>query len=373
MASEHEKSFVAKIATLHLNRDYSDMKIICGTQEFPLHRAVVCPQSSVLADQMKSGFKESNGTIEHKEFDEDTVARMIQYLYTQRYDVPAYPVASESTAAEHEANADVESTVRNEGVELEPSVPSSSVESVALLQGPATNAAPEDVDATQFSSGSMSLQTSASLHDILMMHVRVHHIANYYDIPMLKIKAVQEFYSIVWSNNYVWERSGFASVLDEIYRANKSQDGGLRSAAARLAKKHVEDLAFDEAFTDAINDSENLGEFCAALLADMTRECRLNKKLGDKVAEMLRKEMGKLKDDLNRVQYMADREAGLRERAEKDLERVKDIFQKVRKCKTYSCENRINVAVERSGRAGQGEYMVRCLGCQAKHTPSDYR
>lgn len=147
----------------------------------------------------------------------------------------------------------------------------------------------------------------------------------------------------------------------------------LRRAAVCLAKKHVEDLASDEAFMDAINDSENLGEFCSALLGNMTRECRRNKKLSDKINELLRKEIAKLKSDFDRVQYTADRESGLRERAEKDLERVKDIFQKVRKCKTYNCENSINVAVERSGRAGQGEYMVRCLGCQAKHTPSDHR
>lgn len=226
MQSEHEKRFAEAMASLHLDPDYSDMKIICATKEFPLHRAVVCPQSKVLADQMKLGFKESNGIIEHKEFDGDTVARMVQYLYTQHYDVPAYPVAPESIAPEQVEKKDIASTVLNEGVELEPTVPSNGFESGVLLEGPATKQGPEDIGATQLASDGTSLQITASVHDILMMHVRVHHIANYYNIPMLKTKAVDDFYSIVWKDNYVWDRSGFASVLDEIYQANKSQDGG---------------------------------------------------------------------------------------------------------------------------------------------------
>ncbi|RPA74484.1 hypothetical protein BJ508DRAFT_191841, partial [Ascobolus immersus RN42] len=65
---------------------YSDLTIRCGDQEFRVHKAVVCPQSSFFAACTDGGFKESiEGVINLEEDDPDTVSRMVTFMYTNTY------------------------------------------------------------------------------------------------------------------------------------------------------------------------------------------------------------------------------------------------------------------------------------------------
>lgn len=49
---------LASIATKLLNSgEYSDFTIVCEGEEFRVHKAIVCPQSPVIAAALKSEFK----------------------------------------------------------------------------------------------------------------------------------------------------------------------------------------------------------------------------------------------------------------------------------------------------------------------------
>lgn len=71
---------------------YSDLTIICQRREFRVHKAIVCPQSEVISKLCDIDMRErATGVIEHKEFDDSTVERMIDFAYKKSYEVTRRP------------------------------------------------------------------------------------------------------------------------------------------------------------------------------------------------------------------------------------------------------------------------------------------
>lgn len=50
-------TFMAVGAQLLRTGDYSDFTLVCGGQEFRVHKNIVCSQSPVISAALKSGFK----------------------------------------------------------------------------------------------------------------------------------------------------------------------------------------------------------------------------------------------------------------------------------------------------------------------------
>ncbi|KAL1963538.1 hypothetical protein VTN77DRAFT_8119 [Rasamsonia byssochlamydoides] len=66
--------------------DYSDLTIYCGADVYRIHRAIVCPQSKVLAAMCRGGFKEAQtGEINMPDDDPEAVKMMVSYFYNQDY------------------------------------------------------------------------------------------------------------------------------------------------------------------------------------------------------------------------------------------------------------------------------------------------
>ncbi|KAI9791634.1 MAG: hypothetical protein M1816_003720 [Peltula sp. TS41687] len=85
------------MSSLHVNTDsngrlletgaYSDLILWCGARKFHVHRAIICPKSSLFAKACDGNFKEATSrTINLVEDDPDTVVRMLSYLYISEYD-----------------------------------------------------------------------------------------------------------------------------------------------------------------------------------------------------------------------------------------------------------------------------------------------
>lgn len=69
------------------DQKYSDLTIICGNEEFKVHRVLVCMRSPFFAAACDGNFMESQtGIVTLKEDDLETVKRMISYFYTLDYD-----------------------------------------------------------------------------------------------------------------------------------------------------------------------------------------------------------------------------------------------------------------------------------------------
>ncbi|KAA8564609.1 hypothetical protein EYC84_011521 [Monilinia fructicola] len=67
--------------------EYSDFIIKCHAKTFHVHRVVVCTQSKPIQAAANGNFRESiTGILNLEDDDPSTVARMINFLYTQDYD-----------------------------------------------------------------------------------------------------------------------------------------------------------------------------------------------------------------------------------------------------------------------------------------------
>ncbi|KAM3544113.1 hypothetical protein ARSEF1564_002980 [Beauveria bassiana] len=75
------------LARMLLSEDYCDMSFSCNGELFKVHKAVVCPQSSVIRAALSSGFQESkNNNLDMDAFTPGSVRRFRQFLYTKDYD-----------------------------------------------------------------------------------------------------------------------------------------------------------------------------------------------------------------------------------------------------------------------------------------------
>ncbi|KAF3938830.1 hypothetical protein ABW19_dt0205801 [Dactylella cylindrospora] len=66
---------------------YSDFRIKCKTQEWGVHRAIICPQSGYFAALCDGNFKEvAAGEVDVSTEDPNLIEQMLKYLYTGDYD-----------------------------------------------------------------------------------------------------------------------------------------------------------------------------------------------------------------------------------------------------------------------------------------------
>ncbi|KAM3557984.1 hypothetical protein ARSEF4850_004811 [Beauveria asiatica] len=75
------------LAQMMLSEEYCDMSFSCNGELLKVHKAVVCPQSSVIRAAMNPGFQESeNSNVNMDAFTPESVRRFRQFLYTKDYD-----------------------------------------------------------------------------------------------------------------------------------------------------------------------------------------------------------------------------------------------------------------------------------------------
>ncbi|KAK6347327.1 hypothetical protein TWF696_007397 [Orbilia brochopaga] len=76
-----------KLSTLLQSGRYSDLKIRCGSKEWLVHRAIICPQSEYFTAICDSNFKEGiSSEIDLSTNNIDHVEQMLKFLYTGSYD-----------------------------------------------------------------------------------------------------------------------------------------------------------------------------------------------------------------------------------------------------------------------------------------------
>ena len=110
-----QPGLVANIAKFFDSKTFSDLKVKCHGRVFNCHRIVVCSQckshfiftayivntrtAKPLAAHLSNGFLESQtGIIELVEDDEDTVERLLKYLYSGDYSITPKVMMTNSTA-----------------------------------------------------------------------------------------------------------------------------------------------------------------------------------------------------------------------------------------------------------------------------------
>ncbi|OAX82266.1 hypothetical protein ACJ72_03389 [Emergomyces africanus] len=183
--------------TTHLwSQKYSDMTISCSTDQYHVHRVVVCNQSPFFAAALDKQFKEATAAeVVLEEDDPELVRLMIAHFY----------------GAKDPAEIDV---MRTEHSEEEPSAETKKEEPVLL-------------SATEPS------------HKALI-NARLYAMGDKYGIESLKTLSQTEFDN--WATNvdateYI---DDFPAIIDEVYRSTPDNDRGLRDILVPLIVDNAE-------------------------------------------------------------------------------------------------------------------------------------
>ena len=193
----HKNSIIARNNILWESAEYSDLTIRCGSREFKVHRAIVCPGSHYFSTACNGQFKEGRTRIiELKEDDPPTVHRILRYFYNLDYD----DTGDAASIAPY------------------------------MLEETSVNDAEVIEDLTE---------TEKALHTQLLNNIIVYAIANKYDIPQLKLLAREKVEMLLSKHTM---SPDLPLIIDVIFKTTPSSDKDLRSVAITFCKGHVCDL-----------------------------------------------------------------------------------------------------------------------------------
>ncbi|KAF4968443.1 hypothetical protein FSARC_4137 [Fusarium sarcochroum] len=186
---------------------YSDFTLICKGHEFKLHQVIVCPQSPVLTAALSGGFQEAiSKVITVNGFDLPAVQHMISFLYTGEYQI-VFKSEQKSTSDDGQNR--------------------------------------EEADAVSHSSPAPSEPTEDETVEILLSHLRVNAIADYYNIQNLSQLANSKIQAILEETQ---DADVFPKVLQEVSTSNRDAD--LHSIIASATAKCIEQLTELQTFRD---------------------------------------------------------------------------------------------------------------------------
>lgn len=233
-------------AALRTSSKYSDLEIRCDGRVFKVHRTIVCTASSVLAKECDGSFKESaTGVIEHKTFSALTLDMMLQFMYTRTY---AHPVADTGTTT---------------SIDVEHSVQSSNNTTARDA------AATEDAAASEDAEGPGN-ETASQLAELwpdpktrlILAHIDVYAIADYYDMPALGTHAIQKISSCLDTT----EDTDFIHVVLATYKSTAARDDRLRQRIVHETVARAKFLFQDEHFMATISEDYELRHFSVDVL-----------------------------------------------------------------------------------------------------------
>ncbi|KAB8233406.1 hypothetical protein ETB97_001360 [Aspergillus alliaceus] len=84
-ASYRKDALLTSVSKLLLDSQYSDFTILCGGYRFPVHKAVICPQSEFFAKAMNGSFFEAKSNEIVLPDDPLVVRMMLDYFYKSDY------------------------------------------------------------------------------------------------------------------------------------------------------------------------------------------------------------------------------------------------------------------------------------------------
>lgn len=199
-----------------------DFSIECRDKVWPVHQAQICEASPVLEKICNSAMQElALRRIVHKEFDPAIVNRMICYIYQGKYEVPEHMHLNS-----------------------------------CHLSGSNTNAGDRQV-------------CQVSSNHILITHINVYGLADYYNISTLRKHAVEIFLTLMEAGAH---GPGFANVVDAFYQERMPQNKELHIAMRLQTFKQRESLKYDFAFVESPIHLQDAKEIVIDLLREISEQ-----------------------------------------------------------------------------------------------------
>jgi hypothetical protein len=234
---------------------YSDLIISCHAREFKVHRTILCPQSEVISKLCDIDMQErKTGIIEHEEFDDDAMERMIDFAYVKDYEATRRPKHLLSGDGEEETSLHTEALA---------------IEDVSAA-GCVT--LPENDDAMPATDNE---RTELSATDRWIIHARVYGLADYYDMSELRELAHSRFMAVADEQATEADLNDLIYVAREVCRRTTAADGmiaipyetSLRTGFLSLIARYASKLSLDSDFVAGLNEPDLLDimsdVFCA--------------------------------------------------------------------------------------------------------------
>lgn len=243
-----------------MDEKYSDLTIICHGRHFKVHKIIICPQSHVLSKLCDIDMREKRtGIVKHEEFDDDTVERMIDYVYNKKYGVTRRPKDLPSkddegliTDTETLATADVPAA---EGVALEQD--DGATPRIEGIPAAESVALPQDDGAAPAIDGE---QVELSPAEKGIIYARVYGLADCYDISELRHHARSNFMEVADEEPGDKDLKGFADVAREICKITTRFDDAykdpLRADFLSLVARYASKLTHDTDFVAGLYEPE---------------------------------------------------------------------------------------------------------------------
>ncbi|KAK7402733.1 hypothetical protein QQX98_011522 [Neonectria punicea] len=275
-------SIAPLIAALRKSGDFSDITLTCQDEEFQLHKAIEAQSGILKADA----------------FDVETVQRMIDFLYTGNYDVK-FPSPAPG------AKQLILST--------EPECCSADI-TAPIVPGPMTKE-----------------------KAVLLCHVRVNAIGNYYDIQPLCALANSFIEELFQAN---WSVQSFPDVAAIALR--QTGDQALRKILTSTAAAHISELAQSEDFKKLTTDND--------FVVDVLRACAHIILGHEAEVQSLQKGASMHAQDASKAQSILD-----------DVDKCHDKLKNTARCR--NCSVSFGAYIQRTSKC-----TLRCGGCGCRHT-----
>ncbi|KAJ4113237.1 hypothetical protein NW768_011513 [Fusarium equiseti] len=309
------------LSSILVSGQFSDFTLVCEGQEFRLHQAVVCPQSCVFDAALCGRFEEATTKIiTVKEFDLATVKRLVSFFYTGDYDgEPPEESAQDEDAIVTDADADADADADNE--QNDP-------------QGSGDEAG-GDSDLRK------ALDEATNRYTLMLLsHLKVNAIADYYDIPGLRDLAESKLRNILKVIETVLPR-----LLQEV-----SSSGAHANLNSLIAK--------------AVAEADDASQ----LLKQNNNWLKLDPELYTEIIVACSREMGILRKELRLSKERYGKEIACRAAITKAMEICIAKLNGTQKCR--HCDEKFSCFIEAENvvlGSSQCTFMLRCKSCRTRH------
>ncbi|OCL12364.1 hypothetical protein AOQ84DRAFT_386178 [Glonium stellatum] len=219
---------MSSLRSLFKSGDYSDFKIVCGNNTYPVHKAIICTRSDYFARVVRFGKEAGEGKITFPEEEAEMVELILKYFYELDYE----PSDGDSSGPSEPVSLKLSD---ERALRRRKSIHGRLYTSTGLLPcGHEHNRDCEEycvnyrIESSSCSNGNGA--TSSGNGEQLVTHAKMYAIADKYQITGLKALASEKFRTACELH---WDKQAFASAAHIVYASTLNHDKGLRNIVAQ--------------------------------------------------------------------------------------------------------------------------------------------
>jgi hypothetical protein len=198
---------------------------------------------------------------------------------------------------------------------------------------------------------------------ILLRHVRVNAIADYYDVQQLRTLANPKIQHIL---NNTWTAKGFPSVVKEVFSSNA--DSELKEIMTLTAAEHIEELLKMEDFAalELMSDfTTPLIRTTVATLKSQIDASEVEKQVSSQNLRQVKSQLRFVEVALAHVKSVRRQETTRTDDILESIDQCLKTLRKTKRCRNIHCGVEFQYYIERGGNFL--EYELRCSRCNCRH------